>query len=118
MRQGPVIVSSAGHPTIWQRKLAHPSREAVSIFRDISQSSAKENRVSFTIYLAPEFRSTDRIETLVTRKLQPDEVLFVKGPCIMDISVPSSGLLIWQGHKGSTMGTDMLLPQVFPFMKI
>lgn len=112
LRQGPVIISSEGVSTKWSRKLAHPSPNAVSIFRDLSNASG--GSVSFTLYI----EGHEGTETAVVRKLNPTEILFVKGSISMDVDMPSGSSFVWKGHSANSMGLNMLSPRVFPFMSI
>lgn len=116
LRQGPVIVLSTENHSAWGTRLAHPSRGAVSVFRDLSNTD--ETRVTFKLYpqdipkeATPEIRH-------VVRKLRPNEILFVKGSVRMKIEIPSGGSFVWQGHSGDPIGFDMLGPEVFEFMTI
>ncbi|KAJ6182794.1 hypothetical protein N7485_001436 [Penicillium canescens] len=116
LRQGPVIVLSLeGHST-WGTRLAHPSRNAVSVFRDLSEID--ETRVTFKLY-PPDLPREATWETrLVVRKLRPNEILFVKGSVRMGIEVPTRGSFVWLGNSGDLMAFDMLSPEVFEFMAI
>lgn len=73
----PFIVLSTENHSAWGTRLAHPSRGAVSVFRDLSNTD--ETRVTFKLYpqdipkeATPEIRP-------VVRKLRPNKILFVKG---------------------------------------
>ncbi|KAJ5330560.1 hypothetical protein N7476_000343 [Penicillium atrosanguineum] len=116
LRQGPVIVVSTENHVEWGVRLAHPSRGAVSAFRDLSQ--ANETRVIFKLY-PPDLPKEAIHETRsVARKLRPNEILFVKGSVMMEIEIPSKGGFVWQGNSGDPMGFDMIGPKVFEFMTI
>lgn len=52
----------------------------------------------------------------VARKLQLNEILFVKGSVRMGIEVPAGGSFVWEGHSGEPMGRDMFGGEVFKFM--
>lgn len=119
IRQGPVIVS-VGSSTAWTYRLAHPSRQAVSIFRSLSNTV--EEKVLFKIYRSSQGLTREELEIL---GITPDcvglgrnEILFVKGDVWMDIVVPEEGSFIWQGNSGNAMGFDMLSPALFPFVDI
>jgi hypothetical protein len=120
LRQGPVIVLSTETHIGWGTRLAHPSRGAVSAFRDLSQTD--ETRVTFKLYppgLPKEaIHETRPVARPVARKLRPNEILFVKGSVMMEIEIPSKGGFVWQGNSGEPMGLDMLSQDVFEFMKI
>ncbi|KXG46488.1 uncharacterized protein PGRI_053440 [Penicillium griseofulvum] len=114
VRQGPVIVLSLKDHSTWGTRLAHPTRHAVSAFRDLS--NVDETRVTFMLY--PQDLPKDAMLEArpVMRKLQPNEILFVKGPVRMRIEVPAKGSFVWQGNSGKPMGLDMFGPEVFEFM--
>ena len=119
IRQGPVIVS-VGSSTAWNYRLAHPSREAVSIFRSLSNTV--EEKVLFKIYRSSQGLTREELENLGNTpdcvSLEQNEILFVKGDVWMDIVVPSRGSFVWQGNSGNAMGFDMLSPALFPFVDI
>lgn len=119
IRQGPVIVS-VGSSTAWTHRLAHPSREAVSIFRSLSNTV--EEKVLFKIYRSSQGLTREELEDLGNPpdcvSLEQNEILFVKGDVWMDIDVPKRGSFVWQGNSGNAMGFDMLSPAVFPFVDI
>lgn len=116
LRQGPVIVLSTEHHIGWGTRLAHPSRGAVSAFRDLSQTD--ETRVTFKLYPPGLPKEAIHETRPVARKLRPTEILFVKGTVRMEIEIPSKGGFVWQGNSDVPMGVDMLGPEVFEFMKI
>lgn len=119
LRQGPVVVLS-GESHSWGTGLAHPSRDGVSVFRDLSNNA--DTRVSFKLYPSSQDLSREELAALgiqpVVRKLLPNDILFVKGSVRMEIEIPAGGSFVWQGNRGEPMGLDMLGPEVFPFMKI
>ncbi|KAJ6174495.1 hypothetical protein N7485_005232 [Penicillium canescens] len=116
LRRGPVIVLSLeGHST-WGTRLAHPSRNAVSVFRDLSEND--ETRVTFKLYPPDLSREATRETRPVVRKLRPNEILFVKGSVRMGIEAPTGGSFVWLGNSGDPMASDMLGPEVFEFMAI
>ncbi|KXG51318.1 uncharacterized protein PGRI_093300 [Penicillium griseofulvum] len=116
IRQGPVIVLSSENHSTWGTRLAHPSRNAVSIFRDLSDTD--ETRVTFMLY-PPDLPKEEIRETRpVMRKLQRNEILFVNGLVRMELEVPAEGSFVWQGNSGEPMGRDMLGPEVFEFMAL
>ncbi|OQE10128.1 hypothetical protein PENFLA_c001G10950 [Penicillium flavigenum] len=116
IRQGPVIVLSLEDHSTWGTKLAHPSRNAVSVFRDLSDTD--ETRVTFMLY-PPDLPKEEIRETRpFIRKLLRNEILFVKGSVRMELEVPAGGSFVWQGNSGEPMGPDMLGPEVFEFMAL
>ncbi|KAJ5556040.1 hypothetical protein N7513_003682 [Penicillium frequentans] len=116
VRQGPVIVHSTENHSTWGTRLAHPSHNAVSAFRDLAR--ADEARVAFKLY-PPGLPREATLETRpVVRKLQPHEILFVNGPIRMEIEIPAGGSFVWEGNSEDIMGYDMLGPEVFEFMKV
>ncbi|KAJ6159377.1 hypothetical protein N7497_003914 [Penicillium chrysogenum] len=108
-RQGPVIVVSSEDHSTWGTALAHPSHDAVSIFRDLSDTD--EIRLTFKLY------PQGAIQPFV-RKLRRNEILFVKGSVRMEIEVPSGGSFVWQGNSGEPMGRDIHRLEVFEFMAL
>ncbi|KAJ6136801.1 hypothetical protein N7497_012354 [Penicillium chrysogenum] len=114
-RQGPVIVVSSEKHS-WGIRLAHPSRPAVSVFRDLS--NIDETRVTFMLYPQDLTKQETRENQPVKRKLRPNEILFVKGSVRMEIEVPAGGSFAWQGNSGAPMGPDMYGPEVFEFMTV
>ncbi|KAJ5547475.1 hypothetical protein N7513_003723 [Penicillium frequentans] len=116
VRQGPVIVHSTENHYTWGIRLAHPSHDAVSAFRDLARTD--KTRVAFKLYPPGPPREAT-LETLpVERKLQPHEILFVKGPIRMEIEIPAEGSFVWEGNSEDIMGYDMLGPEVFEFMMV
>ncbi|KAJ6126421.1 hypothetical protein N7523_002033 [Penicillium sp. IBT 18751x] len=116
VRQGPVIVLSTRNHVGWGTRLAHPSHGAVSAFRDLSQN--EETKVIFKLY-PPNLPKDEIHETQPgARKLQPNQILFVKGSVRMEIEIPSEGGFVWQGNSDGPMGVDMLGSEVFEFMMI
>lgn len=114
VHQGPIIVLSNKQHSM--QGPAHPTREAVSIFRDMADTD--ETRVTFILYaqyISPEEASTT---PPIVRTLWPGEILFVKGSVTIRIKVPSGGSFVWQGNSGEPMGNDIKSPGIFPFMKI
>ncbi|KAJ5655111.1 hypothetical protein N7490_002114 [Penicillium lividum] len=116
LRQGPVIVHSTEFHATWGTRLAHPSGDAVSAFRDLSRTD--ENKVVFKLYPLDLPRETTLVTQPVVRKLQPHEILFVKGTIRMEIEMPAGGYFVWQGNSGHPMGYDMLGSEVFEFMMV
>ncbi|KAJ5517487.1 hypothetical protein N7527_009047 [Penicillium freii] len=115
-RQGPVIVVSSEDHSTWGTALAHPSHDAVSIFRDLSDTD--EIRLTFKIY--PQGVPEEAIWAIqpFVRKLRRNEILFVKGSVRMEIEVPSGGSFVWQGNSGKPMGRDIHRLDVFEFMAL
>ncbi|CAG8084146.1 unnamed protein product [Penicillium nalgiovense] len=97
-------------------RLTHPSRPAVSVFRDLS--NIDEIRVTFMLYSQDLTKEETRESQPVKRKLRPNEILFVKGSVRMEIEVPARGSFVWQGNTGALMGPDMYGPEVFEFMTV
>ncbi|KAJ5752749.1 hypothetical protein N7520_009666 [Penicillium odoratum] len=116
LRQGPVIVHSTEDHSTWGTRLAHPSREAVSAFRDLARGD--EAKVVFKLYPLDLPREATLVTRPVVRKLQPHEILFVKGTIRMEIEMPAGGCFVWQGNSGDPMGYDMLGSEVFEFMMV
>ncbi|KAJ5249406.1 hypothetical protein N7524_011722 [Penicillium chrysogenum] len=114
-RQGPVIVVSSENHS-WGTRLAHPSPDAVSTFRDLSNIG--ETRTAFRLYPLNIPKAETRETRPVVRKLRRNEILFVKGSVRMEIEVPAEGSFVWQGNSGKPMGRDMLGLEVFEFMAL
>ncbi|KAJ5473993.1 hypothetical protein N7475_003559 [Penicillium sp. IBT 31633x] len=114
-RQGPVIVASSETHS-WGTRLAHPSRDAVSAFRDLSNIG--ETRATFRLYPQDIPKSEMQETQPVMRKLRRNEILYVKGSVRMEIEVPAEGSFVWQGNSGEPMGRDMLGLEVFEFMAL
>ncbi|KAJ6142230.1 hypothetical protein N7497_011329 [Penicillium chrysogenum] len=114
-RQGPVIVVSSENHS-WGTRLAHPSSDAVSVFRDLSNIG--ETRATFRLYPRDIPKGETRETRPVVRKLRRNEILFVKGSVRMEIEVPAEGSFVWQGNSGEPMGRDMLGIEVFEFMAL
>ncbi|CAG8057774.1 unnamed protein product [Penicillium nalgiovense] len=114
-RQGPVIVVSSENHS-WGTRLAHPSPDAVSAFRDLS--NIDETRATFRLYPRDIPKGEMRETRPVVRKLRRNEILFVKGSVRMEIKVPAEGSFVWQGNSGEPMGRDMLGLEVFEFMAL
>ena len=114
IRQGPIIVLSNKQYSM--QGSAHPTREAVSIFRDMADTD--KTRVTFSFY--PQYRPPEETSTTppFVRALQSNEILFVKGSVRIRIEVPPGGSFVWQGNSGEPMGNDIKSPGIFPFMKI
>lgn len=119
LRQGPVVVLSTESHS-WGSGLAHPSRDGVSIFRDLSNDG--DTRVSFKLYPSSHDLSREELAALriqpVLRKLLPNDILVVKGSVRMEIEMSAGGSFVWQGNRGEPMGLDVLGPEVFSFMTI
>jgi hypothetical protein len=119
IRQGPVIVSARRH-TAWGYRRAHPLREAVSIFRSLSNTVGE--RVLFKIYRSSQGLARSELEkwdyTPDRVSLKPEEILFVKGDAWMDIVVPDGGSFVWEGYSTDAMGLNVLSPEIFPFVNI
>lgn len=88
----------------------------MSVFRDLS--NANGSRVTFKLYPQDLPKEATLEIRPVERKLQPDQILFVKGSVRMEIEVPSGGSFVWQGNSRDPMGNDILDPDVFEFMTI
>jgi len=116
LRQGPVIVHSTENHFAWGTRLAHPLRDAVSAFRDLSRG--EEAKVLFKLYPLGLSREAIQEARPVERRLRAHEILFVKGSVRMEIEIPAGGSVIWQGNSGDPMGLDMLGEEVFEFMKV
>ncbi|KAJ5654838.1 hypothetical protein N7490_001841 [Penicillium lividum] len=116
LRQGPVIVHSTEYHATWGTRLAHPSRDAVSAFRDLSRADGAN--VLFKLYPLHLPREATLETRPVVRRLQPHEILFVKGTIRMEIEMPAGGCFVWQGNSGDPMGYDMLGSEVFEFMMV
>ncbi|KAJ5198772.1 uncharacterized protein N7498_007889 [Penicillium cinerascens] len=116
LRQGPVIVLSIENHSEWGIRLAHPSRNGVSIFRDLSDT--EETRVTFKLYPQDLPKETTLETRPVVRKLLPDEILFVKGSVRFKIEIPSGGFFVWQGNSHHIIGSDIHGSEIFEFMAI
>lgn len=114
--QGPVIIESAEGHSAWPPGPAHPSHDAVSAFRDLAIE--KGTRITFRLY--PHNIPIEMVNETrpVIRKLQQNEVLFVKGSVMIEIELPARGCFVWQGNSYRPMGFDMVQSGVFEFMKI
>ncbi|KAJ5642844.1 hypothetical protein N7490_006844 [Penicillium lividum] len=116
LRQGPVIIHSTEDHSTWGTRLAHPSRKAVSAFRDLTWTD--EAKIVFELYPLDLLREATLETRPVMRKLQPHEILFMKGTIRMQIEMPAGGCFIWQGNSGGLMGYDMLGLEVFEFIVV
>lgn len=88
----------------------------MSAFRDLA--NVNEARITFRLYPPDMPRETMNETQPVIRKLQPNEVLLVKGSVMMEIELPAQGCFVWQGNSFRPMGWDMVQTGVFEFMQI
>lgn len=120
LQQGPVIVQSPDLSTDWGTSAAHPSRNGVSVFRNLSNSQEEEA----TLKLYPSSHHLSRTEfeqehgTPRLFKLRSDEILFVRGGIKMQMSLPAGGCLVWQGFSAEPWGLDPSSSEAFAFMRI
>ncbi|THC93691.1 hypothetical protein EYZ11_006835 [Aspergillus tanneri] len=124
-KQGPAIIEfftgTAGeHEEQFMR--AHPSREAVSIFRPLREPAYWGNGL-FKLYTSShhqtevQFRNTDNRDAHEI-VVGTDEVLVIFGGLHIQLSPNSGTRIVWQGFSKRPMLDDIRSPLALPFMKV
>ncbi|PYH76405.1 hypothetical protein BO82DRAFT_396127 [Aspergillus uvarum CBS 121591] len=121
-KQGPAIIEFKENTEVEQFMRAHPSREAVSVFRPLRDSAGWDNGL-FKLFTSShhqndhEFEHSpdkDADEVVVDKK----QCLFVDGALYVKLSPKGGVRMVWQGFSKRPMFGDIDNPKGLPFMKI
>ncbi|KAA8649662.1 hypothetical protein EYZ11_013556 [Aspergillus tanneri] len=121
-KQGPAIVEFAGTREHGKFMRAHPSREAVSVFRPLRDPACWDNGL-FKLYTSSHHQTEVQFQNTDNRDAHEivvgtDEVLVIFGGLHVQLS-PNSGIrMVWQGFSKRPMLSDIWSPLALPFMKV
>ncbi|PYH97847.1 hypothetical protein BO71DRAFT_102835 [Aspergillus ellipticus CBS 707.79] len=101
---------------------AHPSRDALSIFRPLRQKLDWGTGL-FKVYSSSHTLKDTEFEEYMEKvgdeiALDPNELLLVHGGLYILPSPNPGGPIVWMGLSRLPMGNDIYSPSGLPFMKI
>jgi hypothetical protein len=103
----------------WGPKTAHPSRDAISVFRCF-KGGPNQEAVVINLFSASHNLSVEefRAQNVPSSKLsmESNQVLFVKGSLWIEVTVPPGVSLVWQGFSKSPLGANKFSLDALPFM--
>lgn len=119
--QGPAIVEFTDNQITVPHFTAHPSCDAISVFRPL-RKPLHWNNGFFKLFTCSHHQkeqfeiaeNKDAHEIIV----EPNEILVVAGGLFVQPSPKGGGQMVWQGFSRRIMGQDIYSPLALPFMTI
>ena len=120
--QGPAIVEFTDNQITVPHFTAHPSRDAISVFRPL-RKSLHWNNGFFKLFSCSHHQTTEQFEAAENKDaheiiVEPNETLVVAGGVFVQLSPKGGGRMVCQGFSGRMMGKDIYSPLALPFMTI
>ncbi|RAH80878.1 hypothetical protein BO86DRAFT_410613 [Aspergillus japonicus CBS 114.51] len=122
IKQGPAIVDFKDNNEAERMMRAHPSRDAVSVFRPLGKSAEWDNGL-FKLYTASHHQTDEEFELSQDKDahamvVSTKQCLFVEGALYVHLSPKGGTRMIWQGFSTLPMAMDIENPKALSFMKI
>ena len=120
--QGPAIVEFQDNQTPAPYFTAHPSHDAISVFRPLGERLCWQNGL-FKLFTSShnlkeeEFESTENKDAHEFT-VEPNKILVVIGGLFVQPSPNGGGRMVWQGFSKRPMLADIFSPLALPFMTI
>lgn len=101
---------------------AHPSRDAISVFRPLRNTLNWSNGL-FKLHTCSHHRSKEEAEDIEHEDIheivvEPNEILVVAGGVSIQLSPNGGGRMVWQGFSTRPMLHDIYSSDALSFMKI
>lgn len=120
--QGPAIVEFTDNQITVPHFTAHPSRDAISVFRPLRKPLHWHNGF-FKLFSCSHHQTQEQFETAENKDaheiiVEPNEILVVAGGVFVQPSPKGGGRMVYQGFSRRIMGQNIDSPLALPFMMI
>ena len=101
---------------------AHPSRDAISVFRPLGERLCWQNGL-FKLLTCSHHHTEEQFRSIENKDaheitVEPNEILVVIGGLFVQPSPNGGGRMVWQGFSTDLMLNDIFSPLALPFMTI
>ncbi|GKZ74160.1 hypothetical protein AnigIFM50267_011402 [Aspergillus niger] len=122
IKQGPAIIDFKDNEEAEHMMRAHPSRDAISVFRPLKKPAKWDNGL-FKLYTLSHHQTDQEFEKSEGKDahevvVDPEQCLFVEGGLYVRLSPKGGTRMVWQGFSVHPMLGDIENPKGLPFMKI